>query len=186
MSSSLASRWTVLDRIIQTYRFRKVLAYLSPDATVVDFGCGNGVFLRSIKNRIKKGIGVDQLTPPPEDGIIFVQADLDGAVALSNGSADVVTALALFEHLSSPAIFVAESHRILRDGGVLLLTTPSPPAKPVLEFLAFRLGIISKADIADHKKYYGAEELRSYFSSFSNVQVSHFQLGLNTLLCAMK
>jgi SAM-dependent methyltransferase len=186
MSSSLASRWTVFDRLIQAYRFRKVLALIPPKSTVVDFGCGNGVFLRSIKRRIGKAIGVDQLTPPSEHRITFVQADLEGAVPLPNGCADAVTALALFEHLSSPATFVAEAYRILKQGGVLILTTPSPAAKPVLEFLAFRVGIISKADVADHKKYYGKEELQLLFSAFDAVRISNFQFGLNTLVCAVK
>jgi len=186
MTSSLAARWTVFDRIIQAYRFRKVVSLIPPDSVVVDFGCGDGAFLRSIAHRIRKGIGVDRKTPPSDDKVTFLQVNDDNAIALPAGGVDVVTALAVLEHLECPGAFVSEANRILKDGGILILTTPSPAAKPLLEFLAFRLGIISKNDIADHKKYYSHSELLSVFSSCSTVRISSFQCRLNTLVVAIK
>jgi 2-polyprenyl-3-methyl-5-hydroxy-6-metoxy-1,4-benzoquinol methylase len=186
MTSSLAARWTVFDRAIQAYRFRKVVSLIPPNSIVVDVGCGDGSFLRSIAHRIKEGFGVDRKTPPSDDKITFLQVNADNAIALPPGSVDVVTALALLEHLEYPGAFVSEAFRILKDGGVLILTTPSPAAKPLLEFLAFRLGIISKNDIADHKKYYSHSELSSALSSYSTIRISSFQCGLNTLVIAIK
>ena len=186
MTSSLAARWTVFDRVIQTYRFRMVASLIPPNSVVVDVGCGDGSFLRSIVHQIKKGIGVDRKTPPSDDQTTFLQVNNDSTITLPDGSADVVTALAVLEHMESPGPFVSEAFRILKVGGVLILTTPSPAAKPVLEFLAFRLGIISKNDIADHKKYFSHLELSSVLSGFSTVRVKSFQCGLNTLVFASK
>jgi ubiquinone/menaquinone biosynthesis C-methylase UbiE len=186
MTSSLAARWTVFDRVIQAYRFRMVVSLIPPNSVVVDVGCGDGSFLRSIAHRIKKGFGVDRKTPPSDDQIIFLQINNDSTIALPDGSADAVTALAVLEHMENPGPCFSEAFRILKVGGVLILTTPSPAAKPVLEFLAFRLGIISKNDIADHKKYFSHSELTSVLSGFSTVRISSFQCGLNTLVFAIK
>jgi 2-polyprenyl-3-methyl-5-hydroxy-6-metoxy-1,4-benzoquinol methylase len=101
----------------------------------------------------------------------------------SDGEVDVVTALAVVEHLEAPENFFRESFRILKPGGVLLLTTPSRFAKPILEFLAFRLGWISRKEIADHKRYYTkkllVQELCEAGFSSCNIRLEYFQLGFN-------
>ena len=48
---------------------------------------------------------------------------------------------------------------MLKPGGLLVLTVPSWRAKPVLEFLSFRLGIVSRAEIEDHKRYFDRRDL---------------------------
>lgn len=187
MTSSLAARWTVFDRMIQAYRFRKVVPLIPPNSIVVDFGCGDGsVSPTFIRHLIRKGFGLDRKTPPSDDLISFFQVNCDTQIGLPDASADVVTALAVLEHLEFPGGFVSESFRILKKGGVLILTTPSPAAKPVLEFLAFRLGIISRNDIADNKRYFAHLEISSILSDYSTVRIQSFQFGLNTLVLATK
>jgi hypothetical protein len=41
------------------------------------------------------------------------------------------------------------------------MTIPSVYSKPVLEFLAYKLKIISKDEILDHKQYYDKSKLLS-------------------------
>lgn len=185
MSSSLASSWTVCDRLIQIGRFSKVKRLIPENASVLDFGCGDGAFLRHL-NRNVACIGIDRIVPPSAGNLTFIQTDLEQVLPLPSDSIDVITALAVLEHLAAPEQFVSESYRLLKDGGRIILTTPSPAARPVLELLAFRLGLISKNDIADHKKYHAVDELRGLFAAFSSVRISHFQFGLNTLLWAIK
>ena len=50
--------------------------------------------------------------------------------------------LTVIEHFERPRVHVAEMYRLLRPGGTLLLTTPSRRARPVLEFMAYRLHLI--------------------------------------------
>ena len=40
------------------------------------------------------------------------------------------------------------------------MTTPSKKAKPLLEFLSFRLGVINKEDILEHKNYFDPNEIK--------------------------
>jgi 2-polyprenyl-3-methyl-5-hydroxy-6-metoxy-1,4-benzoquinol methylase len=186
MTSFLASRWTLLDRVIQIWRFKKVVDLIQPDARVVDVGCGDGSFLKSISHRIQAGYGVDLKDQPAFANIVFLAAKPGHRLALASGSVDVVTALALFEHLDDPEGFVAETLRVLKPQGCLILTTPAPVAKPLLEFRAFRLGIISENDIRDHKRYFAPHDLAALLSGYSSIRIEPFQYGLNTLVHAVK
>ena len=44
MSSSLADKWTLLDRMIQLLRYRQVVRYIPAKSVLADLGCGNGDF----------------------------------------------------------------------------------------------------------------------------------------------
>ena len=96
--------------------------------------------------------------------------------------------LAVLEHLEKPQEMLTEIGRVLQENGRLVLTVPGKRAKPVLEFLAFKLSIVSRAEIADHKKYYDLLELRQLAAadgSFAIVKHHSFQLGMNNF-CVMQ
>ena len=99
-----------------------------------------------------------------------------------NESFEIITMLAVLEHLNYPLAMLQEIARVLKPNGILLLTVPSHLAKPVLEFLAFRLKIVSEAEIADHKRYYNKRDLRELVASVPELTLTkhtYFQLGMN-------
>jgi hypothetical protein len=69
----------------------------------------------------------------------------------------------------------------------LAITVPSHAAKPVLEFLAFRLGIVNPREIADHKRYWNRRDLASAAAQAGMIfeEHSYFQFGFNNfaVLC---
>jgi SAM-dependent methyltransferase len=79
-------------------------------------------------------------------------------LGLENASLDVVLCLAIIEHLWDPDMALREVRRILAPGGVALINVPSWRGKPVLEFVAFRLGI-SRQEMDDHKMYFDPRDL---------------------------
>lgn len=81
------------------------------------------------------------------DGIEFIESDLSKPLPIGDSSVDAVTSLAVVEHLDDSAVHVSEVYRILRPGGVTILTTPSTRANSVLELLAFRLHVIDAAEV---------------------------------------
>ena len=101
-------------------------------------------------------------------------------------SFDVVTMLAVLEHLEQPTAILHEIRRVLTPCGKLVLTVPSKTAKPILEFLAFRIGIINRAEIADHKKYYDRRSLTRLLdeTGFAVCEHRYFQLGMNNFCVA--
>ena len=87
----------------------------------------------------------------------------------------MATSLAVIEHLPVDEVLshLRDIGACLRPGGTLVLTTPTPAAKPVLEFLAFRLGVISQQEIADHRHYWNTKELRGalHQAGFSDIRM---------------
>ncbi|MCK5026105.1 MAG: methyltransferase domain-containing protein, partial [Nanoarchaeota archaeon] len=103
-------------------------------------------------------------------------------------SVDVIVSLAVLEHLENPLYILIELYRVLKEGGRIIITTPSPASKPILEFLAFNLKIISVEEIRDHKHYFNQKELRNIFkrAGFRDIKIKSFQFGLNNWLIARK
>lgn len=177
---------SVLDRIIKILRFSRIKRNIPPQSRILDLGCGfRGDFLAAISNHIKSGLGIDMSvsSEAAADNIKLKTGIVDKILDVKSDSVDVVTSMALIEHLDDPKTFLAESHRVLKRGGILLLTTPSMKSKPILELLAFRLKVISAVEIADHKRYYSKETLEKALvgAGFdkSKVSVLTFQLGNN-------
>lgn len=188
LSSSLAVRWTLLDKLIQELRFRRIVPLIADGGILADMGCGDGSFLRHVRSRVAFAYGVDLNIEQASgsDTISFHRGDLNQTIPLKDESADVVTALAVIEHLMTPQKFVSEIRRILKTGGKCILTTPSPRSKPLLEFLAYRLKVISEKDIRDHRNYFTKPQLLRLFVEFRSVDITSFQCGFNTLIVAGK
>jgi methionine biosynthesis protein MetW len=99
---------------------------------VVDLGCGSGELLDSLAGRFEQRIGLDvstqrrkQLAGGGLDGWRFQEADLNAPFPLADESADVVTANQVIEHIIDPVQFASEIHRVLREGGRCVITTPN-------------------------------------------------------------
>ena len=81
-----------------------------------------------------------------------------------------------------------EFRRILKDDGRILLTTPTPASRPLLEFLAFKLKIISGPEIADHKHYYSRADIGGIAARHGLACETYrtFQFGLNSFASLVK
>jgi 2-polyprenyl-3-methyl-5-hydroxy-6-metoxy-1,4-benzoquinol methylase len=98
---------------------------------VLDAGCGVGYGTALLAADARSVVGVD-LDP---DAIAYARCRYGAAnveyrvgdmtaLELDTGSVDVVCAFETVEHLDEPERFVAEARRVLRDGGLLLASTP--------------------------------------------------------------
>jgi ubiquinone/menaquinone biosynthesis C-methylase UbiE len=176
---------SLLDKVIRWLRFRKIVGHIPQGAVVCDIGCGENAFLlRSIAPKISRGYGFDISVKSFEDQSLKIsEYDLQGVIPLADQSVHVVTLLAVLEHLSRPQEILNEIFRVLKPGGILLLTAPTPLAKPILEFLAFRLHLIDEASIRDHKTYFWHEDLKRMLTeagfSPQNLKHSYFELYCN-------
>lgn len=103
---------------------RRVDAVLSPEAVLLDAGCGRTVpVLRKYLGKARRLIGVDLVafTDVPS-GIDTYKADL-AKLPLDSGSVDVIYSRSVFEHLADPKSVYVELKRVLRPGGVILVLT---------------------------------------------------------------
>ncbi len=161
----------------------------------MDVGCWyNATFLRYIqkKHPPSKPIAYDLTLNNAQlnkDGITTIEGDLNKPLVLT-GEVDVIFATAILEHLHEPVAFLKECYKYLSPGGCLLLTTPSIRSQPVLEFLAYKLKVISKEEIEDHKEYYDKAKLLWYYQQagfdLTSVHHEYFELYMNNLVVAYK
>jgi SAM-dependent methyltransferase len=106
------------------------LADLCADRDVLEAGCGEGYGADLIARVARRVIGLDY----DDSAVAHVRAryprvDMrQGNLAelpLADGAVDVVVNFQVIEHLWDQGQFVAECLRVLRSGGVLLMSTPN-------------------------------------------------------------
>jgi SAM-dependent methyltransferase len=108
------------------------LAGHSGPQRIVDVGCGEGTATALVKGMDPRNIviGVDwsamALVQARARGLLVIQGGVDAfGLPLPDASADVVIMSELIEHLVDTDAAVEEVRRILRPGGILLLSTPN-------------------------------------------------------------
>lgn len=192
-NSTLQLREPFLEPVLRQWRIGRVLSYLRryPQCRLLDVGCGwEARLLRSVEGYIGSGVGIDFKAPLLKTHKLQTHAiSLSDKLPFDDHSFDVVTMLAVLEHLDHPQAILGEIARVLRPGGGLILTVPSRAAKPVLEFLAYRLRIVSAEEIRDHKRYYNRTDLYDLIHERACLKIithNYFQMGFNNFVFAQK
>lgn len=179
--------WNFLDKFISRYRLFAAIKYINKNDIILDLGCGAQHYLLNCgKNKFKAGYGLDyDIEDSQEGNITLINHRCGGSLPVKDNFFDKVFLLAVLEHIEEKDVegLFLEFYRILKKGGRVIITTPTPPAKPVLEFLALKLKVITPEEVTDHKHYYLAEEICDLAkkSGLQIIKVSYFQLGLNCL-----
>jgi SAM-dependent methyltransferase len=95
---------------------------------LLEVGCGAGHFLRAASTAGFEASGTEvsasALAHLRKEGFQVFEGDLP-SLRLPEASFDAVVLFEVIEHLPDPLVYLAEARRLLRVGGVLLLTTPN-------------------------------------------------------------
>jgi 2-polyprenyl-3-methyl-5-hydroxy-6-metoxy-1,4-benzoquinol methylase len=116
----------------QARMLREVLRGAGSPASIVDIGCGDGT-ATALAARVNPGhriLGLDwsadALRSARTHGLALIRAEAEpGGLPIASGQADVVIMSELIEHLVDPDSVLEEVWRVLRPGGILLLSTPN-------------------------------------------------------------
>lgn len=178
-----------LDRILQRWRIAKVRPYIPSGARVLDIGCADGALFSQFRSHIGEMVGID---PTLRRSLELDRCKLISGQFPQNlpwaGPFDAITMLAVLEHIPSEQQrrWATECARLLRAGGCLVITTPSPAVDRILALLKF-LGLIDGMSLEEH---YGFDPrcIPSIFSAgkMELIKAEKFQFGLNNLFVFRK
>jgi SAM-dependent methyltransferase len=189
----------ILEPLLARLRARKA-DRLIPSALrtgrILDIGCGSyPYFLANTSFREK--FAIDQL-PIPEQAaadfsIVSYTLDLNKEPRLpfEDEFFDAVTLLAVVEHLdpNSMAQLFTETRRVLRPGGIVILTTPAAWSDSLLHRMA-HLGLVSVEEIHEHSYAYTLPLIGWYFGQagfqMRKIKFGYFELWFNMWATAEK
>ena len=106
-----------------------VVEQFAPGRRLLDVGSGDGSFLRHIAARGWQVAGVEMHEQAArrqreEFGLDVRTGTLEQA-ALPAGAFDVITYWDVFEHIPDPVAELAEAHRLLAPGGIIIFSLPN-------------------------------------------------------------
>ena len=189
LNADPSGEFGVLETLLSQLRARKAASLIPKRLTrerVLDIGCGTrGLLLGRLDFAWK--CGLDRRDVPPPTGALFVGADIGSSGSLlpfADGSFDAVTMLAVIEHIDPDRapVLVSEARRVLRDAGVLVLTTPAGWTDPLLDAMA-KVRLLSPREIEEHEQTYTRKGLTSLLVrggfDTASIRAGHFELGVN-------
>ena len=102
---------------------------VSPKQRVLELCCGAGEFSQLLADRGIQTVSVDgdirNIEKLKAKGFTAVAADLEESLPLNSADFDVVVILEGIEHIVNCENLIAECYRVLKHGGLLLLSTPN-------------------------------------------------------------
>lgn len=148
---------------------------------LLDFGAGTGAILARVTGEHAK-IGIEGSWLLARDGrarhgLDFVVADLTHGIPLASGSADVIVALDVIEHLEDEHSALAEMFRVLKPSGTVVISVP-----------AFQSLWSRHDELHHHKRRYSKRHLRSVVTAAGFVcrRVTYFNSLLFPLVYASR
>lgn len=113
--------------------------YLTPNSSILDIGCASGKLLEELRDlgyRDLTGIDISEYAVSQTRAKGFqkvVVANLQESTDLPGDHYDVVFMLDVIEHFTRPYDALREVLRLMKPGGVLIVTTPN--ANSILKYL---------------------------------------------------
>jgi SAM-dependent methyltransferase len=173
-----------IDRLLRRLRFATAGPFVPLGSRVLDIGCADGALFRYLGARASGGVGLDPtLRRPVDRGTYRLLPSAFPRDVEDLGSFDVITMLATLEHIPEGqwSGLRAQSLALLRPGGRLVITVPSPAVDRILHVL-LRLRLIQGMGVHEHHGFDPSDTQRIFPSpDFRLIRQHRFQLGLNNL-----
>jgi SAM-dependent methyltransferase len=189
----------VLEPLLARLRTRRANRLIPADlrgGRILDIGCGSFPYFLA-HTAFKEKFAVDQLPLATEaaqkNQIEFFELNLNREPRLPFAADyfDAVSLLAVVEHLNpdSMAVLFQECRRVLRKGGLVILTTPAAWADGLLHLMA-HLNLVSAEEIHEHAFAYTLPLLGWHFGQagfeMTKVRFGYFEFMLNMWATARK
>lgn len=181
-----------LDKLISYLRYRVVFKNTPQNiGNLLDIGCGEKPWFLGLKNNYKiKFYAIDRFKKIETKSfdVKYFNFEIKDKLPFENNFFDAITMLAVLEHLEHEKEILFEIFRVLKAGGFFIITVPTKYAKPVLEFLAFKLHLINEDSIKEHKRYYTKRYIKNLLqkTGFNINKIFYFEFGFNLFVLGQK
>jgi len=178
-----------LEEFLARQRCRKANSLIPERARtgrLLDVGSGSyPLFL--LNTRFAERYGLDRVVPGDfsAEGITLLHHDIESEpLPFEDGFFDVVTMLAVFEHLDPPVLnsTLKEIRRTLRPGGSYIMTTPAHWTGGILRVMG-RLRLVSQVEIGEHQDTYSHGQIAKFLADAgfepALTRYGSFEGGLN-------
>ena len=157
-------------RIDKGSRVDVALKLLDQGDRLLDIGCGDGILGYFAKNKYKEVYGLDisdtALKIAKKRGLITKKTNFNaGEIPFGNDYFDAITCLDVIEHVFEPINLIKEIHRVLKEKGSLVISTPNIRYFPHLFSLAIK-GKFPKT--SNDKEHYDGGHL--HYFTFNDVE----------------
>lgn len=179
----------------QRYKVAKRRIYSAPKSgRILDIGCGScPLFLSSVNFTEKYGLDKNIESCVTDEGVVLINHYIEEEEKLpfEGDFFDVVSMLAVFEHIEPKQLvrIHREINRVLKPGGIYVMTTPAFWTDGLLKFLA-KLRLISGVSISEHKDSYDRSKVSSVLQEAgfaeNNLRFGFFELFMNMWGTAVK
>jgi SAM-dependent methyltransferase len=126
-SEQIASDNPIHQRLFKAYVVAK--DYIQGD--VLEVGCGEGRGIETILPLSKSFTAVDKIKPVIDELQLkfptgkFISMNIPPLSGLHDNTYDSIVSFQVIEHIENDFLFLKEIHRVLKHGGIALLTTPN-------------------------------------------------------------
>ena len=181
---------------LRAQRANKLIPSSLRTGRILDIGCGTYPYFLAHTSFAEK-FAIDQLPLPSHTAFelniesFTLDLEIKPQLPFEDRFFESVTLLAVVEHLdpSLMAILFKEVYRVLKPGGMVILTTPAAWSDGLLKFMA-RINLVSAEEIHEHAYAYTLPLLGWYFGQagfeMTKTKFGYFELILNMWATAQK
>ena len=177
---------TTVDRLLQDWRIRKATPFIRSGDRVLDLGSADGILFDRLGICGPGSMGIDPTLPAnirTRQGFLLVRGYFPQDLPPGSGPFDAIVMLAVLEHFpeSGYAALAAGCARLLKPGGRLVISVPSPAVDAILDVL-IKIHLVHGMSVEEHHGY-DVNQTPEIFPEpdFALVARETFQLGLNNL-----
>lgn len=128
-SESIPSDNPIHQRLLKAY----VLAPQFVSGNLLEVGCGEGRGIDWLLPVVNHYTAIDKIAPVIDElkkkypQSLFYSGNIPPLSVFADNSFDSVVSFQVIEHIEDDNLFLKEIHRVLKPGGIALLTTPNRP-----------------------------------------------------------
>jgi SAM-dependent methyltransferase len=181
---------------LRAQRANKLIPASLRNGRILDIGCGTYPYFLAHTSFAEK-FAIDQLPLPRQTASdlkiesFTLDLEIEPRLPFENDYFESVTLLAVVEHLDPAlmAILFKEVYRVLKPGGMVVLTTPAAWSDGLLKFMA-SINLVSAEEIHEHAYAYTLPLLGWYFGQagfeMTKVKFGYFEFMFNMWATAQK